>query len=766
MDGIQDTIEVCVPAANNAPGRLERLSGENETYLDGLIQQLEKYRSKADLTSIRDAYKYAETAHREQKRFSGEPFIVHPVEVAKILAELELDQETLIAGLLHDVVEDTGVPLDDIKERFGHEVALLVDGVTKLSRIEYKSKEEQQAENLRKMFLAMAKDIRVILIKLADRLHNLRTLKYHPAAKQVEIAEETLEIFAPLAHRLGIYRIKWELEDLAFSFKDPLKYLSLVDKIAKTRSKREEYICSVSSMLKEKLAAMGVDADIKGRPKHLYSINEKMIKQQKDLNEIFDVMAVRCLVKTVRDCYAALGIIHTLWTPIPGRFKDFIAMPKSNMYQSLHTTVIGPNGEPLEIQIRTWEMHRTAEYGIAAHWRYKEGGRSDSDFDKKLAWLRQLLEWQHDLRDAREFMESLKIDIFADTVFVFSPKGDVIELPAGSMPLDFAYRIHTAVGHRCIGAKVNSRIVPLEYKLKNGDIIEIMASKNSAPKRDWLNITKTSQAKTKIRQWFKREKREENILKGKESFDREVKKQGIEAEQLKNEKLLDISRRFNILTIEDLYAAIGDGVITANNILSKIKIEEAKTEKKGLLAEEAQTLINETRPSGGWGKPTQGIRIKGIDNLLIRLSHCCNPVPGDLIIGYITRGRGVSIHRNDCRNIAYAVQEEAERLVEVAWDKEFGEPFQVKLEVTGMDRAGLLNDVMSVLLEMKISANWVTARGKKDRGAVIDLVLETKGLEQLEFIMNKIRRIKDIYDIRRVSFSSRPVGGNTLETTN
>lgn len=723
--------------------------------LEELLQKIKAYNAKADLSVVRAAYEYAEKAHRGQKRFSGEPFIVHPLEVAKILAELELDQETLVAGLLHDVVEDTGVTLENIQERFGKEITLLVDGVTKLSRIEYKSKEEQQAENLRKMFLAMAKDIRVILIKLADRMHNLRTLKYHPAPKQVEIAEETLEIFAPLAHRLGIYRIKWELEDQAFRYKEPEKYFDLVEKIAKTRDKREEYIRLVISILMSKLAAMGIEADIKGRPKHLHSIYEKMVEQQKDLNEIYDVMAVRCLVGTVRDCYATLGIVHTLWTPIPGRFKDFIAMPKSNMYQSLHTTVIGPQGEPLEIQIRTMEMHRTAEYGIAAHWRYKEGGRGDREFDKKLAWLRQLLEWQHDLRDAREFMESLKIDLFADAVFVFSPKGDVVELPAGSVPLDFAYRIHTDVGHRCVGAKINGRIVPLEYKLKNGDIVEILTSKNSGPSRDWLNLAKTSHAKTKIRQWFKKGQRDENILKGRENFEREVRKQGIEADLIKGDKLLDIGKKLNILSLEDLYAAIGDGTITANNILTKIKLGEAKTEKKGLLAEEVQVLKTESRPSGGWGKPTQGIRVKGIDNLLIRLSHCCNPVPGDPITGYITRGRGVSIHRTDCRNIVTYQRDEVERLVEVAWDKEFRESFQVKLEINGMDRAGLLSDVMAVLLEMKISANLVTARGKKDRGAVIDLVLEMKGLEQLEHIMNKITRIKDVYGVRRVSFSGQ-----------
>lgn len=741
----------------NAESR-EKQPGYNlDDSLEELFQIIKGSNPKADLTAIKEAYDFAEIAHRGQKRFSGEPYIVHPLEVAKILASLELDQETMIAGLLHDLVEDTVISLEDITERFGGEVALLVDGVTKLSKIAYKSKEERQVENLRKMFLAMAKDIRVIMIKLADRLHNLRTLKYHNTPKQQEIASETLEVFAPLAHRLGIYRLKWELEDLAFRFREPEKYFALVDKVAKTRGKREEYIRSVISILSGKLTAMGIEASIEGRPKHLYSIQTKMEEQQKDVNEIYDVTAVRCLVNTVRDCYATLGIVHTLWTPIPGRFKDFIAMPKSNMYQSIHTSVIGPQGEPFEIQIRTKEMHRTAEYGIAAHWRYKEGGRGDREFDSKLAWLRQLLEWQKDLRDAREFMETLKIDLFADSVFVFSPKGDVVELPAGSVPLDFAYRIHTDVGHRCIGAKVNGRIVPLEYKLKNGDILAILTSKTSEPKRDWLNIVKTSHAKTKIRQWFKKEQRDENILKGKENLEREGKKQGFDPELIKGDKLLEIGKRFNIVSLDDLYAAIGDGQITIGNILSKIKMEEAKTEKKGTLAEEAQALINDNRPAAGWGKPTRGIRVKGIDNLLIRLSHCCNPVPGDPITGYVTRGRGVSIHRSDCRNII-ASQDEKGRLVEVAWDKEFTEPFQVKLEATGMDRAGFLSDVMSVLLEMKISANWVTARGKKDGGAVIEMVLEMKGLEQLEHIMNKIRRVKDVYDVRRVSFGSQPSG--------
>lgn len=756
--GEQQAANESEPARQDDKGGLTRLDhNDPERTLGELVQIIRSYNQGADFNVIRTAYEYAEKAHRGQKRFSGEPYIIHPLEVAKILAELELDQETIIAGLLHDVIEDTGLTLDDMKEQFGSEIALLVDGVTKISRIEFKSKEEQQAENLRKMLLAMAKDIRVILIKLADRLHNLRTLKYHHGPKQLEIAQETLEIFAPLAHRLGIFRIKWELEDLAFRFKEPVKYFELVEKIAQTRDKREEYIHSVATTLTGRLQSMGIQADVQGRPKHLMSIYEKMVVQQKDVHEIYDVMAIRCLVETVRDCYATLGIVHTMWTPIPGRFKDFIAMPKSNMYQSIHTTVIGPRGEPLEIQIRTREMHRTAEYGIAAHWRYKEGGRGDREFDQKLAWLRQLLEWQHDAGDAREFMESLKIDLFEDSVFVFSPKGYVVELPAGSVPLDFAYRIHTDVGHRCIGAKVNGRLVPLEYVLKNGDIVEILTSKSCKPKRDWLNIVKTSHAKTKIRQWFKKEQRDENILKGRESLEREAKKQGLEPDCLKSEILLEIVKRYNILSLDDLFAVVGDGTLSAVNMVAKIKAEEAKTEKKGMLAEEAQALKSEAKSSSGWGKPTQGIRVKGIDNLLVRLSHCCNPVPGDPIFGYITRGRGVSIHRYDCRNIIAYKRNEGERLVEVVWDKDFTEPFQVKLEINGMDRAGLLSDVMAVLTEMKMSANWVTARAKKDGGAVIELVIEMRGLEQLEYIVSKIRRIKDVYDIRRVSFSGQPL---------
>ncbi|MDK2888368.1 MAG: diphosphokinase / guanosine-3,5-bis(diphosphate) 3-diphosphatase [Thermoanaerobacter sp.] len=715
--------------------------------LQGLVHRVILYHPEADVSLLSRAYRFAEEAHRNQKRFSGEPFITHPVAVANILANLQMDLQTLVAGLLHDVVEDTGVTLEEIKATFGDEVALLVDGVTKLNRLEYRSKEEHQAESLRKMFLAMAQDIRVILIKLADRLHNLRTLKYHNETKQKEIARETLEIYAPLAHRLGIYHLKWELEDLSFRYLEPEKYYELAERVSRTRRKREEYIQAAIQILRRKLAETGIFADIQGRPKHLYSIYNKMTKQNKDLSEIYDVMAVRVVVDSIRDCYAVLGTVHTLWKPIPGRFKDYIAMPKSNMYQSLHTTVIGPQGEPLEIQIRTWEMHRTAEYGIAAHWRYKEGGKTDRDLDQKLAWLRQILEWQRELRDAREFMESLKIDLFSDSVFVFTPKGDVLELPAGSVPIDFAYRVHTEVGHRCVGARVNGRLVPLDYQLKNGDIVEIITSKNAVgPSRDWLNLVKTSQAKNRIRQWFKREQREENISRGREALEREARKHGVDVELLKGEKILQFGRRFNLTTVEDVYAAIGDGTITAQAVINRIR-EEARAPKAP--SEDVQPGRVKTPSQNAESAP--GIKVKGMSNLLIRLAHCCNPIPGDPIIGYITRGRGVSIHRVDCRNVALFQRGESNRLVEVSWDGNFQSPFLVKLEVSGMDRAGLLSDVMAILSELKISANWVNARGLKNRQAVIELLLELRSKEQLDLIISRINRVRDIYEVRRTS---------------
>ncbi len=716
-----------------------------------LLKRVSLYNKNADLSLINKAYEFADDAHRNQKRISGEPYILHPHAVACILAELELDLETLAAGLLHDVVEDTEVTLDEIEKEFGSEIALLVDGVTKLSRLEFKSKEENQAENLRKMFLAMAKDIRIILIKLADRLHNMRTLGYHPEFKQKEIATETLEIFAPLAHRLGIYKVKWEMEDLAFRYISPGDYFDLDKKIASTWEAREEYIRGVIGMLQEKLDSMGIKAEVGGRPKHLYSIYSKMTRQKKELSEIYDVLAVRLIVDSVKECYAALGIVHTLWKPIPGLFKDYIAMPKSNMYQSLHTIVIGRNGEPLEIQIRTSEMHRTAEYGIAAHWRYKEGGQTDKQFDEKLAWLRQLLEWQHELRDAREFMESLKIDLFSDVVFVFTPKGEVYEFPNGSVPIDFAYRIHTEVGHRCVGAKVNGRITTLDYKLKNGDIVEIITSKQaSGPSRDWLTLVKTSQAKSKIRAWYKRELRDEHSVKGRDMLDREIKKQGLSLEILKNEKLIEIARRLNIFTVEDLYASIGDGAVSPLTVINKLKEDTVKPVQASL-EEELQQLKPEVFTPVK-NQVTQGVTVRGIDNLLVRLAHCCKPVPGDPIVGYITRGRGVSIHRSDCRNLDQFQKADQERLAEAVWSQDFRFPFQVKLEVWARDRAGLLSDVMAIVTEMKMSANWVTARGgKKNNVAIIEMVMEMKNKEELDYLVSRLNRVKDVYEVKRTS---------------
>lgn len=556
-----------------------------------LIKKIKKYNPNCDFALIEKAHNLSLEAHKGQQRESGDPFIVHPMEVANILADLELDCTAIVAGILHDIVEDTSYTIEQIRENFGDEVANLVDGVTKLGKIPYTTKEELQAENLRKMFLAMAKDIRVILIKLADRLHNMRTLKYMPPEKQIEKAKETLEIYAPLAHRLGISKIKWELEDLCLRYLDPKGYYDLVNKIAKKRREREAYISEIIKTIQEKTVEIGIDAHIEGRPKRFYSIYRKMVQQNKTIEQIYDLFAVRVIVTTVKDCYAVLGLVHEIFKPMPGRFKDYIAMPKPNMYQSLHTTLIGHEGVPFEVQIRTWEMHRVAEVGIAAHWKYKEGKSAD-DYDNKLAWLRQLLEWQKEMRDASEFMETLKIDLFTDEVFVFTPKGDVISLPAGSTPIDFAYAIHSAIGNKMSGAKVNNKIVPIDYVLQNGDIVEILTSSNvQGPSRDWLKIVKSSQAKNKINQWFKKEKREENIIRGKEMIEKELKKQGFTASQLFKPEWVDIIlKKYTFATIEDLWAAIGYGALTANRVISRLKEEYRKTVKAEELAEQMAKL--------------------------------------------------------------------------------------------------------------------------------------------------------------------------------
>jgi len=713
--------------------------------IEKLIEEIKAYDPSVNGDLIRLGYDFATIAHQGQKRKSGEDYIIHPLGVAQILAELQLDAVTITAGLLHDVVEDCNISLMELEKEFGKEVALLVDGVTKLSKIAFKSKEEQQVENLRKMFIAMAKDIRVLMIKLADRLHNMRTLKHQSPGKQKEIAEETLEIFAPLAHRLGIFKLKWELEDLALRYLEEEQYYQLVQTIKMKRQEREAYMNEVIDILQENLAEMEIKADIEGRPKHFYSIYNKMVKQGKNLSEIYDLIAVRIIVDTVRDCYGTLGIIHSIWKPIPGRFKDYIAMPKPNMYQSLHTTVLGPRGEPFEIQIRTWEMHRTSEYGIAAHWRYKEGATSaDREYEDKLSWLRQILEWQREMGDAREFMDSLKIDLFSDRVYVFTPKGDVVELSAGSVPIDFAYRVHTDVGHRCVGAKINGRIVPLDYELKTGDIVEVLTSKTSGPSRDWLNIVKTSQAKNRIRQWFRREVRDESVAKGRELLEKEAKKHGLSEEDYRLSYLAEIAVKFNFQGVDEMYLAISDGIITATQVVVRLR------EKLKKVVESGDKTAVTVSPWKGYGKPSQGIRVKGIDNVMVRLSRCCNPLPGDEIVGYITRGRGVSVHRADCANVNHYLSDDAGRMIEVAWDNYDNGKYQVQIEVVAIDRPRLAMDIMTAITDTKTIINAVNARATKGNLATVDLKLEIRGIEHLEYIISRIKRLKDIIEVKRI----------------
>ncbi|WP_067845931.1 RelA/SpoT family protein [Alicyclobacillus mali (ex Roth et al. 2021)] len=718
----------------------------DEKTIDGLCQKLQSYMSHEDIAAVRRAYDFAAKAHQGQTRLSGEPYISHPLAVAYILADLRLDAAAIIAGLLHDVVEDTSVSDSTIVQAFGAEVATLVDGVTKLKRIKFDSREEQQAENLRKMFMAMARDIRVLIIKLADRLHNMRTLKYQSPETQIRKARETLEIFAPLAHRLGINTIKWELEDLSLRYLNPQQYYRIVNLMARKRQEREQYIEGVIDVLREKLAELNLKADVSGRAKHIYSIYRKMVTQHKEFNEIYDLFAIRIIVESIKDCYGALGVVHTMWKPMPGRFKDYIAMPKANMYQSLHTTVIGPNGEPLEIQIRTWEMHQTAEYGIAAHWVYKESGskRVEDDFAKKLAWFREVLEWQQDFRDAQEFMETLKIDLFSDQVFVFTPKGDVIELPAGSVPIDFAYRIHTDIGNHCIGAKVNGKMVPLDYRLRTGDIVEIITSKHSyGPSWDWLKIVQTSQAKSKIRQWFKREKREENVARGKELVEREVARQKFEPKQLMTPQAMsEVLQKFNFAREEDLFAAVGYGGLGPSQVVTRLV--EIFRRNQGEKPPETVTIQK------GTAKPAEmGVRVRGVDNILIRFARCCHPVPGDEIVGFVTRGRGVSVHRRDCPNVEAMVDSGA-RTLEVEWATDKDWSYNAEIEVTAMDRHGLVNEVLNAVAETKTDITAVSARADAKKIAHIHMSIRIRNLDHLRTVVERLKRIKDIYSVRRM----------------
>lgn len=713
-----------------------------EQGIDEVLERIRRYAPEADLDGVRKAYEFAAQAHAGQRRDSGDSFIFHPLGVAAILAELEMDVTTIAAGLLHDVIEDTPVTLDQITAEFGREVSVLVDGVTKLGRLPFMSREEQQAENLRKMFLAMAQDIRVVLIKLADRLHNMRTLGHLPWDRQARIARETLEIYAPLAHRLGMWRVKWELEDLALRYLEPGEYYKLVEKVARKRKEREGLIEQARAVLKKTLDEAHIPCELQGRAKHFYSIYEKMRLKGKAFEEIYDLIAIRVIVNSVRDCYAVLGIVHSLWKPMPGRFKDYIAMPKSNMYQSLHTTVIGPAGEPLEIQIRTWDMHRTAEYGIAAHWRYKEGTRTVSEFEEKLSWLRQLLEWQRDMKDVHDFMETLKIDLFKDEVFVFTPKGDVKNLPAGSTPVDFAYSVHTDIGHRCIGARVNGRMVPLDYQLTNGDIVEIITSKGpGAPSLDWLAFVKTSKARNKIRQWVREVRREEAVPRGRDLIEKELRRQGLEVhDNLKEDKLLVAAKRLGFTDPEDLLASVGDGKVSPAMVVARLAPERLALEKEE--KEPTQLVPRRKRPSG------QGVRVKGVDNVLVRMARCCNPVPGDEIIGYITRGKGISVHRRDCPNIAW-LRSSPERNIEVEW--EFGEDnsYPVELEIEAHDRVALLSNIMSAITELRANISAVNARTTKDHMAVVNMVVEITGIDHLNSIMNRVRRVHGVTDVHR-----------------
>lgn len=716
--------------------------------VEKLIARAEQMYPDDSVQKIIRAYELADEAHRGQKRSSGEDFIIHPVQVAHILMDLGLDADTVAAGLLHDVIEDTDVELEELREEFGDEIAMLVDGVTKLGRIEYKNKKERQAESLRKMFLAMAKDIRVIIIKLSDRLHNLRTLEYVDEDKQREKAHETLEIYAPLAHRLGIYRIKWELEDTSLRYIDPKGYYDLVEKVAAKRKEREAYIDQVIEILYEKLKDMRIDAEIEGRAKHFYSIYKKMYMQHRDFDQIYDLLAIRVIVGTVKDCYAVLGIVHTLWKPIPGRFKDYIAMPKPNMYQSLHTTVIGLEGEIFEIQIRTKEMHRTAEYGIAAHWKYKEGKRVDTDLDNKLAWLREILEWQRDLKDATEFMETLKIDLFTDEVFVFTPRGDVIDLPKGAIPLDFAYAIHSDIGNKCIGAKINGKLMPLDYQLETGDIVEIITSSSSnGPSRDWLKLVKTSQARNKIKQWFKKEGREENIVKGKEMLEKEAKRQGYVFSQLAQPKWLEsIVKKHGYNSIDDVYAAVGYSGMTVNQVLTRL-IEEYK---RSLHAESPETVVRDVKRARPKRPQDTGVIVKGVDNIKVRFAKCCNPVPGDSIIGYITRGRGVSVHRDDCVNVTGPSIEEY-RLIEVEWVEADKASYFAEIQIVADDRHSLLADISVTIADMKLNVTAINARTTKNKQVIINLILEINNKKQLDRVMKHFKNLEGIFDVYRVN---------------
>ncbi|MDR0324890.1 MAG: bifunctional (p)ppGpp synthetase/guanosine-3',5'-bis(diphosphate) 3'-pyrophosphohydrolase [Oscillospiraceae bacterium] len=697
-----------------------------------------------DSQRLRAAFDFARLAHSGQVRKSGEPYVIHPVEVALIVAEMNLDSDSVVAALLHDTIEDTGYNYQNIKSRFGAAVADLVEGVTKLTRTEFSTKEEQQMENLRKMFLAMARDIRVILIKIADRLHNMRTSEYWSEQKRREKSLETMELYAPLAHRLGIQKIKWDLEDLALKNLDPIAYKEITQDLSEKEGQHTDFLSQVKGVIASRLEDAGIDASIEGRVKHIYSIYRKMYTQHKALFEIYDLYAVRVIVLTVADCYNVLGFIHDIFKPIPGRFKDYISTPKPNMYQSLHTTVIGREGMPFEVQIRTWDMHRTAEYGIAAHWEYKEGALGDKDLNRRLEWVRRLLETQQDT-DAEEFIKAIKVDMFADEVFVFTPKGDVINLPVGANAIDFAYAIHSAVGNRMMGAKINGKMVNLEYHLQNGDIIEIITGNSHGPGRDWLKMVKTSEARNKIKQWFKKERYEENVAQGKSDFERELKRTGISMQTILQDDVLPPAlKRMSLITIEDMYAAIGYGGLTVTRAINRFRDELVRLNKQ---ARENPVISEKPKKQK---KAISGVIVEGLDNCLIKFSRCCTPVPGDDIVGFITRGFGVSIHRSDCTN-ALQMQQTGEdgRWVEVQWAEDIKDTYMTDLTVTAQDRQALLIDIMAALSGARLPIRSLAAKSVENGVAVIKLTAEVTGREQLIHLRNDLSRVSGVMTVKR-----------------
>ena len=742
--------------------------GVEEQLYQELIAKIKTYHPSDDFSMIDQAYHLAVNAHKDQKRKSGEPYIIHPLKVAYILAELELDMESITAGILHDVIEDTEYTYEDICRLFGEEIALLVDGVTKLGKLSYSTKEEAQAENYRKMFLAMAKDIRVILIKLADRLHNMRTLNYMKPEKQREKAQETLDIYAPLAHRLGISKIRTEMEDLCFKYLNPDAYFDLAAKIQKKKEERDAFVQGIVQELQQKMVETGIEGKVYGRTKHFFSIYKKMVNQNKTLDQIYDLFAIRAIVDNVKDCYGVLGLVHTMYTPMPGRFKDYIAMPKPNLYQSLHNTLIGPHGQVFEVQIRTWEMHRTSEYGIAAHWKYKEGKANDKGTkaskreEEKLAWLRQIMEWQHDVVDNKEYLETLKQDfnIFSTQVYAFTPQGDVIQLTKDSTPIDFAYMIHSAVGNKMVGARVNNRIVPLEYKVQNGDIVEIITSQNSkGPNRDWLNVVKSAQARTKIKQWFKREEKEENIVRGREMILADIRKKGFQPSDLLRPEWEEIViLKYDFKTWDALLAAIGYGGMKEGQVVNRLRDEYLKEKRKTQTAEDALKDFEKTidQKPIKQQKSKSGIMVKGIGDVAVRFSKCCSPVPGDEIIGFVTRGRGVTIHRTDCVNVINLSDEERGRLIEAEWDAQYAKgdanaSYLAEVRVTANDRVGLILEISRFLADDDISVKGLNVRTTKDMLAIFNITIEIKTKEQLERIVKRLQSLKDVVSVERVS---------------